>query len=69
MLFFFTATFRKWILDSIAAVGTPNALRFIKEKFLNDEMTVFETAQAIIASVHMVTATRETLKIFKVRLP
>lgn len=56
------------MLDSIAAVGTPAALRFIKEKFLVNEMSVAEMAQAMITSVHMVTATRETLEIFKVRL-
>lgn len=61
-------TFRQWILDSIAAVGTPAALRFIKEKFKRNEMTVVETTQVMIASVHMVTATRETLNIYKVRL-
>lgn len=68
-ILFFVVTFRQWILDSIVAVGTPAALRFIKEKFLNNEMKVAEMARAMIASVHMVTATRETLEIFKVRLP
>lgn len=53
----------------MVAVGTPAALRFIKEKFLNNEMKVAQMAQAMIASVHMVTATRETLEIFKVCLP
>lgn len=58
--------FRQWILDAIPVIGTPAALRFIKEKFLADEMTVAETAQALIASVHMVTADTEAIKLVKV---
>uniref|UniRef100_A0A4W6F983 Uncharacterized protein n=1 Tax=Lates calcarifer TaxID=8187 RepID=A0A4W6F983_LATCA len=55
--------YRQWILDAIPVIGTPAALRFIKEKFLADEMTVAETAQALIASVHMVTADTEAIKL------
>uniref|UniRef100_A0A4W6FB35 Uncharacterized protein n=1 Tax=Lates calcarifer TaxID=8187 RepID=A0A4W6FB35_LATCA len=57
--------YRQWILDAIPVIGTPAALRFIKEKFLADEMTVAETAQALIASVHMVTADTEAIKLVK----
>lgn len=32
-------------------------------------MSVAEMAQAMLTSVHMVTATTETIEIFKVRLP
>uniref|UniRef100_A0A4W6F862 Uncharacterized protein n=1 Tax=Lates calcarifer TaxID=8187 RepID=A0A4W6F862_LATCA len=61
--------YRQWILDAIPVIGTPAALRFIKEKFLADEMTVAETAQALIASVHMVTADTEAIKLVKVESP
>ncbi|XP_070817970.1 vitellogenin-1-like isoform X2 [Chaetodon trifascialis] len=55
--------YRQWILDAIPAIGTSAALRFIKEKFLVDDMTVAETAQALIASIHMVTANTEVIKL------
>ncbi|XP_035508778.1 vitellogenin-like [Morone saxatilis] len=55
--------FRQWILDSIPAIGTPVAMRFIKEKFLLDDLTVAEVAQALIASIHMVTANTEAIKL------
>ncbi|XP_040895473.1 vitellogenin-like [Toxotes jaculatrix] len=56
---------RQWILDAIPAIGTPAALRFIKEKFLTDELTVAEAAQALIVSVHMVTASAEAIKLIE----
>ncbi|XP_022593896.1 vitellogenin-like [Seriola dumerili] len=57
--------YRQWILDAIPVIGTPAALRFIKEKFLADELTVAETAQALIASVHMATANTENIKLIE----
>ncbi|KAM8746385.1 vitellogenin-1-like [Acanthopagrus schlegelii] len=54
--------YRQWILDAIPVIGTPSALRFIKEKFSADELTVAEAAQALIASIHMVTASTEAIK-------
>lgn len=65
----FVVTFRPWILDFLAAVGTPDALRLIKDKFLEGKVEIGEMAQAMVTSVHMVTATTETFDIFKVRLP
>ncbi|TWW57989.1 Vitellogenin [Takifugu flavidus] len=58
-------TYRWWVWDSVAATGTPAALRFIKDKFLKKEVSVAEMAQAMVTSVHMVTATTETIEIFK----
>ncbi|XP_049442919.1 vitellogenin-1-like isoform X2 [Epinephelus fuscoguttatus] len=55
--------YRQWILDAIPAIGTPAALKFIKEKYLADELTIAEAAQALIASVHMVTANTEAIKL------
>ena len=60
------STFRQWILDAIPAIGTPAALKFIKEKFLIDDLTVAEAAQALVASVHMVTADTEAIKLVEV---
>ncbi|XP_070687992.1 vitellogenin-like isoform X2 [Pempheris klunzingeri] len=57
--------FRQWILDAIPAIGTPAALRFIKEKFSTDDLTVAEAAQALIASVQMVTADTESIKLLE----
>ncbi|XP_041646657.1 vitellogenin-1-like [Cheilinus undulatus] len=57
--------YRQWILDAIPAIGTPAALKFLKEKFFVDDLTVAETAQALVASMHMVTADIEALKVVK----
>ncbi|XP_070687930.1 vitellogenin-2-like [Pempheris klunzingeri] len=55
--------YRHWILNAVPAIGTHTALRLLKEKFLADELTVAETAQALLASVHMVTADLEAIKL------
>ncbi len=60
------SSFRQWILDAIPVIGTPAALRFIKEKFLINDLTVAEAAQALIASIHMVTADSEAIKLVEV---
>ncbi|XP_018528704.1 vitellogenin-2 [Lates calcarifer] len=54
---------RHWILNAVPAIGTHAALRFIKEKFLANELTIAEAAQALLASVHMVTADLEAIKL------
>lgn len=60
------SSFRQWILDAIPAIGSPTALRFIKEKFVVEDLTVAEVAQALIASIHTVTADTEAIKLIKV---
>lgn len=60
-------TFRRLMWDSLAAVGTPAALSLIKDRILQDDMSDIEIFQAMIASVHMMMATEETLEVFKVR--
>lgn len=60
------SSFRQWILDSVPVIGTPAALKFIKDKFLADDLSVTEAAQALIASVHMVTASTEAIKLVEV---
>lgn len=59
-------SFRHWILSAVPAIGTHAALRFIKDKFMADEVTIAEAAQALVAAVHMVTANMEAIKIAEV---
>lgn len=62
MIFLFP---RHWILNAVPAIGTHTAMRFLKEKFLAGELTIAEAAQALIASVHMVTADLEAIKLIE----
>ncbi|XP_041790599.1 vitellogenin-2-like [Chelmon rostratus] len=57
------ADYRHWILNAVPAIGTHAALRFLKEKFIAGDVTVAEAAQALLASVHMVTADLEAIKL------
>ncbi|XP_063747534.1 vitellogenin-2-like [Eleginops maclovinus] len=57
------ADYRHWILNAVPAIGTHVTLRFIKEKFLAGELTLAEVSQALLASVHMVTADLEAIKL------
>ncbi|XP_033477698.1 vitellogenin-2-like isoform X1 [Epinephelus lanceolatus] len=54
---------RHFILHAIPAIGTHVALKFLKEKFIAGELTIAEAAQALLASVHMVTADLEAIKL------
>ncbi|XP_028259820.1 vitellogenin-2-like isoform X2 [Parambassis ranga] len=54
---------RHWILNAVPAIGTHTALKFIKEKFVAGELTNAEVAQALLASVHLVTADVEAIKV------
>ncbi|XP_072245544.1 vitellogenin-1-like [Leuresthes tenuis] len=56
---------RRWLLDAIPVAGTPAAFRLVKEKFLADELSVAEEAQAFIAAVHTVSANSETIKLME----
>ncbi|CAL8393719.1 unnamed protein product [Boreogadus saida] len=55
--------YRQWILDTLPAIGTSNTLRFIKEKLLARDISILEAAQALVASMHMVTADQEAIQI------
>ncbi|XP_061594359.1 vitellogenin-1-like [Cololabis saira] len=57
------STHRHWFLDAIPATGTPPVLRFIKEKFVADDLSLVEASQALVAAVHMVSANLETIKL------
>ncbi|KAM3876385.1 vitellogenin-like [Diretmus argenteus] len=55
--------YRHWILNAVPAIGTHVALKFLKEKFIADDITILEAAPALIASVHMVTADMEAIRL------
>ncbi|KAM8887734.1 vitellogenin-like [Synchiropus picturatus] len=54
--------YRKWIIDAVPSIGNEVALKFIKEKILANELTFAETAQALIASIHLVTANSAAIR-------
>lgn len=54
---------RHWILNAVPAIGTHTAVRFLKEKFLTGELSIAEAAEALLASMHMVTADLEAIKL------
>ena len=62
----FVLTLRQWILDTLPAIGTSITLRFIKEKLLAKDISTLEAAQALVASMHMVTADEEAITIVEV---
>uniref|UniRef100_A0A3B3H6D5 Vitellogenin domain-containing protein n=1 Tax=Oryzias latipes TaxID=8090 RepID=A0A3B3H6D5_ORYLA len=55
-----------WLLEAIPATGTSAALRFIKEKFTSEDLSVTEAVRTLVAAVHMVTANPESIKLFEV---
>ncbi|CAL8271931.1 unnamed protein product [Arctogadus glacialis] len=57
--------YRQWILDTLPAIGTSTTLRFIKEKLLARDISILEAAQALVASMHMVTADQEAIQILE----
>nr|AAK15157.1 vitellogenin B [Melanogrammus aeglefinus] len=57
--------YRHWFLNAVPAIGTHASLKFIKEKFLLDDISVVEAAQALIGSIHMVTADLESIKLIE----
>lgn len=60
---------RNWILNAVPAIGTHSAVNFIREKFFADELTYAEAIQALMASVHLVTADLQTIRLFEASLP
>uniref|UniRef100_A0A3B3IHP7 Vitellogenin domain-containing protein n=1 Tax=Oryzias latipes TaxID=8090 RepID=A0A3B3IHP7_ORYLA len=61
-----TPSHRLWLLEAIPATGTSAALRFIKEKFTSEDLSVTEAVRTLVAAVHMVTANPESIKLFEV---
>lgn len=66
---FYSSSSRNLILNAIPAIGTHTAVRFLKEEFVLQELTVAEATQALMASVHMVTPDVNTIKLFKASQP
>lgn len=66
---FYSSSSRNLILNAIPAIGTHTAVRFLKEKFVMQELTVAEAAQALMASVHMVTPDVNAIQLFKASQP
>ncbi|XP_029905195.1 vitellogenin-2-like [Myripristis murdjan] len=55
--------YRHWMLSAVPAIGSHVALKFIKEKFVAGELKLAEAAEALLASVQMVTADLEAIKL------
>nr|ADI52871.1 vitellogenin [Acheilognathus yamatsutae] len=55
--------YRRWLLDSLPAVGTHAVVKLIKEKFLADELTVPEFMQAFAGALQRVTADLDTIQL------
>ncbi|XP_051869121.1 vitellogenin-like [Pristis pectinata] len=56
---------RRWILFALPAVGTVDALRFIKTKIQRFEVTMRDAAQTLALALHQVTADLHTLSLVK----
>ncbi|XP_067272222.1 vitellogenin-like [Pseudorasbora parva] len=54
---------RRWLLDSLPAVGTSVIVKFIKEKFLAGELTIPEFIEALVVALQMVTADLDTIQL------
>ncbi|XP_061095840.1 vitellogenin-like isoform X1 [Conger conger] len=55
--------FRRWILDTVPAIGTQAAVKFISEKFQDGEFTTAEAAQAMLAAMQLVKADKPTIEL------
>uniref|UniRef100_A0A3P9I5N0 Vitellogenin domain-containing protein n=1 Tax=Oryzias latipes TaxID=8090 RepID=A0A3P9I5N0_ORYLA len=55
-----------WILEVIPPTGMSASVRFIKEKFQAEDLSVTEAIRTLFAAVHMVTANPESIKLFEV---
>lgn len=62
---FCSSSSRNLILNAIPAIGSHTAVRFLKEEFVAQNLTVAEATQALMASVHMVTPDVNSIKLFK----
>ncbi|XP_054645281.1 vitellogenin-2-like [Dunckerocampus dactyliophorus] len=56
---------RYWIVNTIPAIGTHAAIRFLKEQFLVGELTLPEAIRTAMMSIHMVTADLEAIRLLK----
>uniref|UniRef100_A0A3P9JHK7 Vitellogenin domain-containing protein n=1 Tax=Oryzias latipes TaxID=8090 RepID=A0A3P9JHK7_ORYLA len=66
LLTFLSCFLRLWILEVIPPTGMSASVRFIKEKFQAEDLSVTEAIRTLFAAVHMVTANPESIKLFEV---
>ncbi|KAJ1171295.1 hypothetical protein NDU88_003158 [Pleurodeles waltl] len=55
--------YRRWLLNAIPAVGTIDALKVIKQKIHNEELSPSEAAQAVTLTVQFTKADHQTLHV------
>ncbi|KAJ1171297.1 hypothetical protein NDU88_003160 [Pleurodeles waltl] len=55
--------YRRWLLNAIPAVGTIDALKVIKQKIHNEELSPREAAQAVTLAVQLTRADHQTLQV------
>ncbi|XP_061883865.1 vitellogenin-2-like isoform X2 [Entelurus aequoreus] len=60
---------RYWILQTISAVGSHIAIKFLKEQFLAGDLTLPEAGQLAVTSVHMGTADLEAIRLLRDLMP
>uniref|UniRef100_A0A3P9JI54 Vitellogenin domain-containing protein n=1 Tax=Oryzias latipes TaxID=8090 RepID=A0A3P9JI54_ORYLA len=65
LLTFLSCFLRLWILEVIPPTGMSASVRFIKEKFQAEDLSVTEAIRTLFAAVHMVTANPESIKLFE----
>nr|XP_061832120.1 vitellogenin-2-like isoform X2 [Nerophis lumbriciformis] len=56
---------RYWILQSISAIGSHVAIKFLKEQFLAGELTLPEAGQLAMTSIHKATADLEAIRLLR----
>lgn len=66
---FYFSSSRNLILHALPAIGNPTAVKFLKEEFVAERLTVAEATQALMAYVHMVTPDVNSIKLFKASQP
>lgn len=64
-LHFAFLSLRHWMLSSFPAIGNHITLQFIKEKFIAEDLTYFEAAQALMLSVQSVAPDLEAIKLLE----
>ncbi|XP_078418017.1 vitellogenin-like [Cetorhinus maximus] len=57
--------FRRWILFALPAVGTLDALRFLKTTIQNLDITMADATQALGVAMHQITANLQSLSLVK----
>ncbi|XP_067892712.1 vitellogenin-like [Heterodontus francisci] len=56
---------RRWIIFALPAVGTTGALRFLKSKIDQIDITMGDAAQALVVAMHQITADLQSLSVVR----